>query len=72
VRRWRHISRERDWVKSNHKEFFAGVTTRYFGRREEREAVGERDPALEEFLKKTWGEPNATVDVPWKGPKAIK
>jgi len=57
---------ERDWVKSDHKEFFAGVTTRYFGRREERDAVGQRDPVLEEFLQKTWGKPKATMDTPWE------
>ncbi len=56
----------RDWVKSDHKEFFAGVTTRYFGREEEREAVGKRDSVLEDFLRKTWGKPNATMDTPWK------
>jgi len=55
---------ERDWVKSNHKEFFAGVTTRYFGTKEEREAVGQRDPALEELLQKIWGMPRATIDTP--------
>jgi len=59
---------ERDWVKSNHKEFFAGVTTRYFGRKEEREAVGQRDPVLKKFLQKTWGKPNATMDTPWERP----
>ncbi|MCU0979351.1 MAG: hypothetical protein MUF25_09320 [Pirellulaceae bacterium] len=62
---------ERDWVKSDHKRFFAGVTTRYFGRKEEREAVGRRDPVLEEFLQKTWGLPNATMDTPWEGPQAM-
>jgi len=62
----------RDWVKSNHKEFFAGVTTRYFGRREEREAVGKRDPVLKGFLQKTWGKPNATMDTAWERPKAIE
>jgi len=56
---------ERDWVKSDHKEFFAGVTTRYFGTKEEREAVGRRDPVLEQFLQKTWGKPRATMDTPW-------
>jgi hypothetical protein len=55
---------QRDWVKSNHKEFFAGVTTRYFGRKEERDAVGQRDPVLEKFLQKTWGKPKATMDTP--------
>ncbi len=57
---------ERDWVKSNHKEFFAGVTTRYFGKKEEREAVGQRDPVLEKYLQKTWGKPKATMDTPWE------
>ena len=63
---------ERDWVKSDHKEFFAGVTTRYFGTKEEREAVGRRDPVLETFLQKTWGQPNATMDTPSEGPQGIK
>jgi len=57
---------ERDWVKSDHKEFFAGVTTRYFGRKEEREAVRRRDPVLATFLERTWGKPNATMDSPWE------
>jgi len=56
---------ERDWVKSDHKEFFAGVTTRYFGTKEEREAVGRRDPVLEQFLQTTWDKPRATMDTPW-------
>ncbi len=63
---------QRDWVKSDHKEFFAGVTTRYFGRKEERDAVGKRDSVVEEFLQKTWGKPKATMDIPWERPKAIK
>ncbi len=63
---------ERDWVKSNHKEFFAGGTTRYFGTQEEREALGERDPVLEEFLQKTWGTPNATMDTPWERPAVLE
>ena len=57
---------ERDWVKSNHKEFFAGVTTRYFGEKEERQAVGDRDPILKAYLEKTWGKPKANMDTPWK------
>jgi len=60
---------QRDWVKSDHKEFFAGVTTRYFGRKEEREAVRERDPVLEAFFLRTWGKPNATMDTPWREPQ---
>ncbi|MBC8875773.1 MAG: hypothetical protein H8E44_40630 [Planctomycetes bacterium] len=44
------------------------MTTRYFGRKEEREAVGQRDPVLDEFLQKTSGKPNATMDTPWERP----
>ncbi len=57
---------EKDWVKSNHKEFFAGVTTRYFGTKEERDAVGQRDPILEKLLLAIWGRPKATLDTPWE------
>ena len=56
---------EKDWVKSNHKEFFSGVTTRYFGKKEEREAVGQRDPILEKLLIAIWGRPKANLDTPW-------
>ena len=51
-----------DWVKSDHKEFFAGVTTRYFGTRAERDALVERDPVLAKELLKIWGTPKATID----------
>ena len=54
----------RDWVKSNHKEFFAGVTTRYFGTQTERDALVQRDPILAKFLLKTWGKPKGTMDTP--------
>ena len=37
-------------MKSDHKEFFAGVTTRYFGTKTEREALVERDPVLAKLL----------------------
>jgi acetyl esterase/lipase len=53
---------ENDWVKSNHKEFFAGVTTRYFGTRAEREALVERDPELAKELANIWGQPTGTID----------
>ena len=43
---------EKDWVKSNHKEFFAGVTTRYFGNKEQRDDLAQRDPILEKLLVK--------------------
>ena len=52
-----------DWVKSDHKEFFAGVTTRYFGTKVEREALVERDPVLARELLKIWGKPRATIDT---------
>jgi hypothetical protein len=49
----------KDWVKSNHKEFFAGLTTRYFGTKKEREALVERDPVLAKKLREVWGKPKA-------------
>jgi hypothetical protein len=60
----------KDWVKSNHKEFFAGVTTRYFGPKDQREAVVERDPVLAEKLRQIWGKPKAFMDTPLPGDKA--
>ena len=54
-----------DWVvRANHKEFFAGVSTRYFGTKEEREALVERDPILLKKLQKVWGKPKAYMDSP--------
>ena len=54
-----------DWVvRANHKEFFAGVTTRYFGRKEERQALVKRDPILLKKLQKVWGKPKAYMDSP--------
>ena len=52
-----------DWVKADHKEFFAGATTRYFGTKEERAALVERDPILANELEKIWGTPLATIDT---------
>ena len=40
------------------------MTTRYFGTKEEREALLERDPILAEELEKIWGKPGATIDSP--------
>lgn len=57
-----------DWVKSNHKELFAGVTTRYFGTTTERDALIERDPVLARELEKIWGKPRATIDTPSVAP----
>jgi len=53
----------KDWVKSNHKEFFAGITTRYFGTKKEREALVERDPVLAKKMRKVWGKPKAFADT---------
>ncbi len=54
-----------DWVvRADHKEFFAGVSTRYFGTKEEREALVERDPILLKKLQKVWGKPKAYMDSP--------
>jgi hypothetical protein len=59
-----------DWVvRANHKEFFAGVTTRYFGRKEERQALAKRDPILLKKLQKFWGTPKAYMDSPPPKPK---
>jgi hypothetical protein len=55
---------QNDWVKSDHKEFFAGVTTRYFGTMEERVALVVRDPILAGVLVEIWGKPKATIDSP--------
>ena len=55
----------RDWViRANHKEFFAGVTTRYFGTKTEREALVERDPIVAKLLLKIWGKPKSFIDSP--------
>ena len=63
----------RDWVvRANHKEFFAGVTTRYFGTKAEREALVKRDPILARLLLKIWGKPKATIDTPPTKPKPGK
>jgi len=52
---------QRDWVKSDHKEFFSGVTQRYFGIQEQRDTLYKRDPVLVEYLRKTWDTPLATM-----------
>ena len=60
----------KDWVKSNHKEFFAGVTTRYFGPKDQRQALVERDPILTKKLRQIWGKPKAFMDTPQPNNKA--
>ena len=62
-----------DWVvRANHKEFFAGVSTRYFGTKEEREALFERDPILLKKLQQVWGTPKAFMDTPLPTPDEVK
>ncbi len=51
-------------LRLDHKEFFAHATTRYFGTKEEREALVERDPILLKKLQKVWGKPKAYMDSP--------
>lgn len=56
---------ERDWVlRADHKEFFAGLTTRYFESEERRKEIVERDPIFMEKLKEYWGEPKALFETP--------
>jgi hypothetical protein len=52
-----------DWVKSDHKEFFAGVTTRKFGNKMERSALVRRDKVLAGLLDEIWGKPMGTIDT---------
>jgi hypothetical protein len=59
----------KDWEKSDHKEFFAGVTTRYFGTKDQRDALVKRDPVLAKLLEKIWGQPKATMDTPYGNKK---
>jgi acetyl esterase/lipase len=63
---------KRDWVKSDHKEFFAGATTRYHGTKAEREALVQRDPILARLMLKIWGKPKSFIDSPAAPPKQGK
>ena len=54
----------RDWARSDEKEFFCAVTQRYFGKKEERDQLKERDPAVAKLLKRIWGEPKAAPRAP--------
>ncbi len=56
---------ERDWVvRANHKEFYAGLVTRYFESEERRKEIVERDPIFAAQLEKQWGKPNALFETP--------
>ena len=46
------------------------MTTRYFGPKDQRKALVERDPALAEKLRQIWGKPRAFMDTPLPGDKA--
>ncbi len=59
-------------VRANHKEFFAGVSTRYFGTEEERDALAERDPVLLKKLQEVWGTPKGYIQVPSRSKSAKK
>ena len=53
---------KRDWIRSRVTEYFAGVTQRYFGNKEERENLKKRDPEIVKILKRLYGEPKAFQD----------
>ncbi len=56
---------ERDWVvRANHKEFFAGLTTRYFESEERRKEIVERDPVFAKKLEEYFGQPKALFETP--------
>ncbi len=53
-----------DWVvRANHKEFFAGLTTRHFESEERRKEIVDRDPAFANKLEQYWGKPKALFDT---------
>ncbi len=55
----------KDWVvRANHKEFFAGLTTRYFESEERRKEIVQRDPVFAKELQQYWGKPKALFDTP--------
>ncbi len=63
----------RDWARSNKEEFFCAVTQRYFGTKEQRDQLKERDPGVVKLLKRIWGKPKAYPKDPpadaAKGPR---
>ena len=54
----------RDWARSNKEEFFCAVTQRYFGTKEQRDQLKERDPDVVKLLKRIWGRPKAFPKPP--------
>jgi len=54
-----------DWVlRADHKEFFAGLSVRYFGTENDRRALVERDPIFAKKLKEFWSQPRSFLDKP--------
>jgi len=55
----------KDWVvRANHKEFFAGLSTRYFESELRRKELVERDPVFAKKLEEYWGKPKALFETP--------
>ncbi len=55
----------KDWVvRANHKEFFAGLSTRYFESEARRKELVERDPVFAKKLEAFWGKPKALFGTP--------
>ncbi|NQU26024.1 MAG: hypothetical protein HQ567_32455 [Candidatus Nealsonbacteria bacterium] len=55
----------KDWVvRADHKEFFAGLTTRYFESEERRKEIVDRDPIFAKKLEQYWGKPKALFESP--------
>lgn len=56
---------DKDWVvRTNHKEFFAGLTQRYFRSEDERKTLAERDPVFAGKLEEYYDQPKAYMDTP--------
>jgi len=54
---------ENDWVvRANHKEFFAGLTTRYFESQQRRKELVQRDPIMAKKLEQYYGKPKLLFD----------
>ena len=56
---------KRDWVvRANHKEFYAGLVTRYYESEERRKEIVDRDPIFSKQLEEQWGKPKALFRTP--------
>jgi gluconolactonase len=54
-----------DWVvRTNHKEFYAGLVTRYYESEERRKEIVERDLIFAKKLEEQWGKPKALFRTP--------